>query len=370
MDHSGGDRTGYWSWASWKKVGGVPREDPPEDLLISMIIFRNGTVTGRPFQKVYNHSWSWENPEPSVAGNFSLTLYLRNGQVFKRIPYKISFYYYVDPGGSVLGDAVLFVRLVEWTDDLGKIELTGPDGKVWFTRDVSANAPVLEITYPPDGKKLGIGRNYTLAWKGTGADGDSLWYTALIRGEGDEVWTSLASRITEDRISLDSGRIKLGRSDFPEGNYEIQVKATDGVNTAVKVIHVQIVEQEQIKMYTLTVDSNIGLKIDGSGTYEEGDLARVKAPAEELMKGFFGVLGGKYQFNRWTRAVESKDSEIVVQMAGEQTGLTLTALYDENYTQVFLILGAIVIVVLVIVILVALKLGRKPKPAPPSPPPP
>ncbi|MEM3957879.1 MAG: hypothetical protein QXO47_06690 [Thermoproteota archaeon] len=329
-----------------------------------MIIFRNGTVVGRPFQKVYNHSWSWEEPEPGVTGNFSLTLYLSNGQVFKRLPYNISFYYSVEPLGNVLGDAVPFVRLVDWTDDLGRIELTGPDGKVWFSRRVSANAPVLEIVYPPEGKKLGIGRNYTLVWKGTDADGDQLWYTVLIRREGDAVWTSLASRITEDRISLDSDRIKLGRSDFPEGGYEIQVKATDGVNTAVKVIHVQIVKPEQIKTYTLTVGSNIGLEIEGSGTYEEGDMVRVKAPVEEPMKGFFGMLGGKYRFNRWTGVVESKDSEVVVRMAGEQTSLTLTALYDENYTQVFLILGSIAIVVLLIVILVA-KLWRKPKPAPP-----
>ncbi|MEM2050817.1 MAG: Ig domain-containing protein [Thermoproteota archaeon] len=365
MDHSGGDKSGYWSWSSWKAVGRHANgEDPSESLLISMIIFRNGTVVGRPFQKVYNHSWSWEEPEPGVTGNFSLTLYLSNGQVFKRLPYNISFYYSVEPLGNVLGDAVPFVRLVDWTDDLGRIELTGPDGKVWFSRRVSANAPVLEIVYPPEGKKLGIGRNYTLVWKGTDADGDQLWYTVLIRREGDAVWTSLASRITEDRISLDSDRIKLGRSDFPEGGYEIQVKATDGVNTAVKVIHVQIVKPEQIKTYTLTVGSNIGLEIEGSGTYEEGDMVRVKAPVEEPMKGFFGMLGGKYRFNRWTGVVESKDSEVVVRMAGEQTSLTLTALYDENYTQVFLILGSIAIVVLLIVILVA-KLWRKPKPAPP-----
>ncbi|MEM1557143.1 MAG: Ig domain-containing protein [Thermoproteota archaeon] len=372
MDHSGkDDKSGYWSWASWKAVGRhAAGEDPPESLLISMIIFRNGTVIGRPFQKVYNHSWSWEEPEPGVTGNFSLTFYLRNGQVFKRLPYNISFYSSVEPLGNVLEDAVPFVRLVDWTEDLGKIELTGPDGRIWFSRSVSTNAPVLEIIYPPDGKKLGIGRNYTLVWKGTDADGDQLWYTVLIRREGEKVWTSLASRITEDRVSLDSDRIKLGRSDYPEGDYEIQVKATDGVNTAVKIIHVQIVKPEQIRTYTLTVGSNIGLEIEGSGTYEEGDMVKVKAPREEPMKGFFGTLGGEYQFNRWMGAVESLDSEVVVQMAGEQTSLTLTALYDENYTQVFLILGVIVIVVLIIVILVALKLGRKPKPALPSPPPP
>jgi hypothetical protein len=99
-------------------------------------------------------------------------------------------------------------------------------------------------------------------------------------------------------------------------------------------------------------------------------MVRVRAPLEEPMKGFLGMLGGKYRFNRWTGAVETKDSEVVVQMTGEQTVLTLTALYDENYTQVFLILSIIIIVVSAIVVLVALKLGRKPKPLPPPPPPP
>jgi len=293
----------------------------------------------------------------------------------------MSFYYFTDPGGYRPTDVIPFVRIVPWLDDLGRIELTGPDGKVWFTRSVSTHAPVLEIVYPPEGKKLGTGRNYTIIWRGTDADGDQLWYTVLIRRRGEETWRILANRITlgaptisEDefveRVYMDPSSARLGGSEFPEGDYEIQIKATDGVNTAVKIVHVQIVKPEQIKTYTLTVDSNVGLKINGSGTYEEGDMVRVRAPVEELMKGFLGMLGGKYRFNRWTGAVESKDSEVVVQMTGEQTVLTLTALYDENYTQVFLILGIIIIVVSAIVVLVALKLGRKPKPPPPPPPPP
>jgi len=383
MDHAGGAKDGYWAWSSWRIVAGVSGDDP-EALLISMIICRNGTVLGRPFQRLYNYSWTYLEPEGT--GNFSLTLYLKNGTVFKRYPYNMSFYYFTDPGGYKPTDAIPFVRIVPWLDNLGRIELTGPDGKVWFTRSVSTHAPVLEIVYPPEGKKLGTGRNYTIIWRGTDADGDQLWYTVLIRRRGEETWRMLANRITKDRITLgaptisedefvervymDPSSARLGGSEFPEGDYEIQIKATDGVNTAVKIVHVQIVKPEQIKTYTMTVDSNVGLKINGSGTYEEGDMVRVRAPLEEPMKGFLGMLGGKYRFNRWTGAVETKDSEVVVQMTGEQTVLTLTALYDENYTQVFLILSIIIIVVSAIVVLVALKLERKPKPLPPPPPPP
>lgn len=382
MDYLKDSRDVYWAWASWKAVGGLSGDDP-ETLLISMAIFRNGTVLGRPFQRLYNYSWSYLEPEGGT-GNFSLTLYLKDGTVFKRYPYNISFYYFTDPGGYELADAIPFVRIVPWTDNLGKIELTGPGGKVWFTRSVSTHAPTLEILYPPEGKKLGAGRDYTIIWKGSDADGDQLWYTVLIRGKGEETWRILANRITKDRITLgvptvsedgtlervytDPSSAKLGGSEFPEGDYEIQIKATDGVNTAVKVVRVQIVKPEQIKTYTLKVSSNVGLKIEGSGTYEEGDTVKVKAPIEEPMKGLLGALGGKYQFNRWTGAVESKKSEVVVRMTGEQTILTITAIYEENYTQAYLILGAIAAVVLAVVVLTALSLKRKPKPLPPPPP--
>ena len=379
MDKMKDSKDVYWAWASWKRVSGLRGEDPTEALLISMIICRNGTVLGRPFQRLYNYSWTYLEPEGT--GNFSLTLYLRDGTVFKSYPYNMSFYYFTDPGGYRPTDVIPFVRIVPWSDNLGRIELTGPDGRIWFTMSVSAHAPTLEIVYPPEGKKLGAGRNYTIIWRGTDADGDQLWYTVLIRRRGEETWRILANRITlgaptisEDefveRVYMDPSSARLGGSEFPEGDYEIQIKATDGVNTAVKIVHVQIVKPEQIKTYTMTVDSNVGLKINGSGTYEEGDMVRVRAPVEEPMKGFLGMLGGKYRFNRWTGAVETKDSEVVVQMTGEQTVLTLTALYDENYTQVFLILSIIIIVVSAIVVLVALKLGRKPKPLPPPPPPP
>ena len=373
MDYQKDDKDVYWAWASWKRVAGLSGDDPTEGLLISMVIFRNGTVLERPFQRLYNYSWTYLEPEGT--GNFSLTFYLKDGTIFKRYPYNMSFYYFVEPVGYKPTDAIPFVRIVPWSDNLGKIELTGPDGKVWFSRIVSAHAPDLEIVYPPDGKKLGIGRNYTLAWKGTDADGDKLWYTVLIRKKGDEVWTCIANRITEDRIALNSPEIKLGRSNssfsglfLDEGDYEIQVKATDGINTAVKVIHASVVKSEQIRTYVLKVDSNVGLKIEGSGTYEEGDLVRVKAPAEASVEGFLGLLGGKYLFDHWTGIVESKNTEVVVPMKGDQAYLMLTAIYEEDLTQAYMILGAVAVVVLAVVISVALKL-RKRKPALPPPPP-
>lgn len=359
----------FWSDASYRKASEslTGTADPPEGLLVSMIVFRNGTVIGKPFQKLYNHTFFY--PRTDAVGNFSLTLYDRGGGVFRSYPCNISFYYLAEPFGAVLSEAIPLITLVEWTDGLGRIELKeSSNGRIWFERIVSEHAPTLEVIYPPEGKKLGIRRNYTIAWSGIDEDGDQLWYTVLLKGSGDPVWRLIASRIREDRVTFTPSDNVTDPIFYEEGDYELQIKVTDGVNTAVKVLHVHIVEQSQIKIYDLFVGSNIGLKIDGSGTYEEGDLVRIEAPAEEPMKDLLGLLGGKYQFDRWTGAVESKDEEVVVPMTGEQTSLTATAIYVPNYTQVYLVLGTLVI--LAVAIMAVLKLGRKPKPTLPLPPPP
>lgn len=47
-----------WAYHSWSKVAEVcsAHSDPPEGLLISLLIFRNGTVIGGPFTRIFNHS--------------------------------------------------------------------------------------------------------------------------------------------------------------------------------------------------------------------------------------------------------------------------------------------------------------------------
>jgi hypothetical protein len=234
MHYAGRDRSEYWTYASYDQVADQLHEgeDPPEGLLISMIVFKNGTVVGRPFQKIYDHSFRY--PETEGTGNFWLILYDRNGEVLRQYPYTIEFYYTVEPIGEKPADAMPFVTLVEWNDDLGRIEFVDSGGEVWFRRDVSVHAPVLEVIYPLEGEMLGIDYNYTLLWNGTDADGDSLWYTVLLRKESDDVWRSLASRIREEKMFF------APSAEFEEGNYQVQIKATDGVNTAVKFVNVSI----------------------------------------------------------------------------------------------------------------------------------
>jgi len=283
-------------------------------------------------------------------------LYDRDGEVFRSYPFNVSFSYMAEPVGYVESDVASTMAVVEWSDDLGRIELVDSNGKVLFTRSVSAHAPVLEVIYPPEGKELGIGRNYTIAWNCTDADGDDLWYTVLMRKQGDQVWRSFASRIKNNSVSIITSENFDDPYYFEVGAHQIQIKATDGVNTAVQMVHVSIVNE--VKMYTLAVCCNIGLEIQGSGEYEEDDPIKVKAPVEEPMKGLLGLLGGMYRFNSWEGAVESKDPEVIVSMVGEQTQLELTAVYDLDYSQVLIMLGGLILVS-ALVFVIAFKIRRR-----------
>lgn len=233
----------YWVLASYETVrdhlrGGT---DPPEGLVISLVIYKNGKVVGRPFQKIYNHSFRY--PETEEEGNFFFVLLDKKGQVLRKYPYNIFFEYFTEPGGIKPADAVALVTIVEWIDGLGEIKLEDEDGKVWFSRKVTAYAPVIEVLSPRKGGVLRLDSANQIAWSGKDADGDTLWYSVLVRKKEAAVWKSLANRIKKTSISF------TPTEEFTKGDYEFQIKATDGINTAVVYINVSMAKGGKLWAY-------------------------------------------------------------------------------------------------------------------------
>jgi hypothetical protein len=354
MDHSGQERAEYWSYASYENAyyythGG---DDPPETLLVSMIVYKNGTVVGRPFQKLYNQTVSF--PGTDATGNFSLILYNRDGGVFRNYPFNGSFYCSVEPGGLKETEAVPFLTVVEWNDNLGRIELKDSEGKVWFSREVSAHTPTVSITSPEAGKVLGINNNYNISWEGNDEDGDPLWYTVLVQKEGDQVWRSLASRIQNQSITFSPS------DEYREGNYSLQIKVTDGVNTAVKITQFSVAAG-QLRTCTISADSNAHVTITGAGTYEEGETAQITAPTEASMEGIWGLLGAKYRFSRWEGDIKSTENGLTINITGDEGALSFSAFYISDYNEAYLKIGLVTAIAAVIVIGAALVRRRSRK---------
>lgn len=197
-----------------------------------MIVYRNGTVTGRPFQKLYNQTVNY--PGTEGTGNYSLVLYKKNGEAFKKYPFNSSFACNIEPAGLIEVEAAPLLTVVEWTDELGKINLYDAAGNLLFTRTVSEHTPTLKITFPQQGTTLNTKQTHTINWQATDQDNDALWHTVLIKKENTQVWQSLASRTQNTSITF------TPTDAFTEGKYELQLKTTDGVNTATETITLQL----------------------------------------------------------------------------------------------------------------------------------
>ena len=92
--------------------------------------------------------------------------------------------------------------------------------------------------------------------------------------------------------------------------------------------------------YYLDVTTNIPYTIDGSGEYKVNSKVTVNTPASVKMDGLFGILGGKYNFNRWGGALNSTKNLETVVMSGDDERISVIAYYNSDYP--YLILAGLI----------------------------
>jgi len=135
------------------------------------------------------------------------------------------------------------------------------------------------------------------------------------------------------------------------------VTLRDGVNTIEAKVTLpglgELAAQKRItgvRQYTLEVASNIGAEIEGSGSYAEGTIKTISAPASIELAGVLGILGVKQVFKQWTGISESTNSTVEVVFTGESKQLALLAEYDTDYMGLFMRIGLMTVVFGVVVV--------------------
>ena len=104
-----------------------------------------------------------------------------------------------------------------------------------------------------------------------------------------------------------------------------------------------------LKFVNVQVDSNIGVVIDGSGTYLEGQKVELKAPKYVDLSGIFGLLGIRYTFGEWVGGPTSKNSTTIFTVPNNDVGVAIQAKYYSDYTVLLLRVGVAAGVILVII---------------------
>lgn len=117
----------------------------------------------------------------------------------------------------------------------------------------------------------------------------------------------------------------------------------------------------------------------GAGWYDAGSNATFSVTTPQPESGFFGTLGGKQTFQRWTGDSKESSPSASIQMDGPKE---ITAQWSVDNTQPYIILGSIAAAILVVIVVVVLMTKRKsrapqktrppteeagPQPVPPTP---
>jgi len=219
---------GTWQWNLFDQLT-TPTICIPT-VLLGGWIFLNGTVK-------LDQNW-YRIPEgiPDLLpgqvapqmGDYTIFLLNNVQQVLSQMSFNVSFTYLFDLNGTLVKkktEAVPFLFNVPYVDGTSFIQIRNATGHILQERVITANPPVVSVTFPNGGESLKIGTNYAITWESYDPDGDELNYLVAYSRDGGETWIPLANNLNETYYVWNTSNLVAG------DKYLVKVIATDGINT-------------------------------------------------------------------------------------------------------------------------------------------
>ncbi|MEM2129178.1 MAG: hypothetical protein QXZ70_01125 [Candidatus Bathyarchaeia archaeon] len=208
-----------WQWicpqcyADLTRLDRFKRNDDPEILFVSGVAFNNNTVDLQPF---YYFPEGYADLESDSIGNYTLRFLDSNLQILDDFGFNVTF----EQDFNVSG----FGFAVPYPSGVAQIQILH-GANIVASRNVSANAPTVSITYPNDGETFVSGENVTIMWEANDADNETLSFTVLYTPDDGTSWIPIQTGISETCLNW------TVPDDHPTDQCRIKVVATDGVNT-------------------------------------------------------------------------------------------------------------------------------------------
>lgn len=196
----------------------------PEVLGISGIIDKNDSIELNPWYKLED---GYVDLEWGRTGEYSIKAYNENGMLLDETGFNINFTNFMDPGGEIPVNETVFAFRVEWIDGLHRIDIiNATSGEILATRMVSPNPPQVSILTPHSEENVQPGL-YNITWNAYDTDGDQMTFYVFMRNSSSG-WFPVSLSTQKNYFIADFSQPK-------EGEYQVEVVATDGVNTGIGI---------------------------------------------------------------------------------------------------------------------------------------
>ncbi|MCD6481127.1 MAG: hypothetical protein J7L31_02500 [Thermoplasmata archaeon] len=201
----------------WNKIP----KDPPEIMVVSGLIYRDGRVEIDPFYHLSQRNLV--DAEIGDVGDYSFGFLDEHGNLLGLAGFNTSFVKFSE--SPVETNISGFCLRIPWINGTKEIQLRDKDGNVLASRIVSENSPTVTVTHPNGGEILHPGENYTITWEAYDADADELTFAISYSNDSGETWLPIDIDVTGNNYILDTRWLPPGDKCL------IKVIATDGVNT-------------------------------------------------------------------------------------------------------------------------------------------
>ncbi len=157
------------------------------------------------------------------TSQYAIALFDANDKVLARVPVRTEGSGHGNQQNADLEHSGYF-ETVPMTQGVKKMKLEGPGHKELAARTASANSPKVAITAPTAGAS--VGREFTISWSATDADGDALTSHVQWTRDNGATWQAVGTGLTGTSVNVTD---KLA---LPGGKVRVRVWVSDGFNTA------------------------------------------------------------------------------------------------------------------------------------------
>jgi hypothetical protein len=196
----------------------IPSPDPKGNYLFVAGMIENGAM--EQFEPSYRISLPSGSNDEAGTGPFTLEVQDGPGGVLFTRNFTLI-------GHNHTGDETsgAFFEVVPFAPTARRIVIKYA-GTTIAIREVSANAPTVQLLSPNGGENWSASGDYQITWTGSDADGDALSYTLHYSLDNGATWNTIVSNINDTTYSINAALLAGSEQAL------IRVVVSDGLNTA------------------------------------------------------------------------------------------------------------------------------------------